>query len=122
MGISDATGKSIEWVKNGGKKKLAAHGATASGAVLATILAIQQIFGPLSGLAEIAELKKKADTTVVIATKMENIEKVQEKQDAKLETIQSLLIQMAAKQGVKTDTVTVYRDSTDTTVARTRPR
>ena len=121
MGIGEATGKTVAWVKNGGKKELGKYGVVSASSVMATIIAIQQIFGPLSGLAEINALKQKADTVVTMVEKMSNFEKKQDKQDAKLDNIQSLLITLASKQGVRVDTVVVTKDSSST-AADNRPR
>lgn len=85
-GMSD-TQKLKAWVANGGKKKIGAHGLTGGAAILATILTIQQIFGPLSGLADIADLRIKADTTIAMVVKVDSLEKDIDRIDRNIEKL-----------------------------------
>lgn len=92
--MGEETANFRAWVANGGKKKIGAHSATAGGAIMATIIAIQTIFGPLSGLAEIPNLKVKADSTVAVVAKVDTLEK-------SLDRIEANLTKLMMAQGVR---------------------
>ena len=106
------------WVANGGKKKVAAHGFTATAVITAVIVFINSNYGSLTGLADIPALKQKADTVVTLVEKTNNINEKVGKIEAGQQRIEDLIIQQMVAQGIKPknnsplkSVVVYYRDS-----------